>query len=163
MFKNGIILIRKTFWRKEVRKMRRERGFTLIELMVVIVIIAILAAVALPNFMGATERARESAVRSAVKTIQTALEMYATDNQGYYPGDIYSLTTGNYLPGGKFPNNPATNSPYTFTVTSNGSASEGAYRITYSVATDHSAYTLTGYGKDGQKIIIQVSSAGTLR
>ncbi|MCX7721278.1 MAG: type II secretion system GspH family protein [Dictyoglomus thermophilum] len=142
--------------------MRRERGFTLIELMVVIVIIAILAAVALPNFMGATERARESAVRSAVKTIQTALEMYATDNQGYYPDSIYTLkTSGNYLPGGAFPKNPATNEEYNF---SGGNASsEDAYKITYSVSTDHSAYTITGYGKDNQKIIIQVSSAGTLR
>lgn len=142
--------------------MRRERGFTLIELMVVIVIIAILAAVALPNFMGATERARESAVRSAVKTIQTALEMYATDNQGYYPDYIYTLKNGNYLPGGKFPNNPAKNQEYGFSASSNDSG-EDPYKITYSVSTDNSAYTITGYGKDNLKIIIQVSSAGTLR
>lgn len=142
--------------------MRKERGFTLIELMVVIVIIAILAAVALPNFMGATERARESAVRSAVKTIQTALEMYATDNNGYYPTYIYSLTQGNYLPGGRFPNNPATNAPYNFTSNSNDSG-ESAYKIVYSVSADNTSYTITGYGKDNTKVIISVSSAGTLR
>lgn len=136
----------------------REKGFTLIELMVVIVIIAILAAVALPNFMGATERARESAVRSAVKTIQTSIEMFATDNQGYYPATITALLTGNYLPGGNFPKNPATNQPYNF---SGNASTENAYRITYSVATDNSAYTLTGYGKNNAKIVIQVSSAGT--
>lgn len=141
--------------------MRKERGFTLIELMVVIVIIAILAAVALPNFMGATERARESAVRSAVKTIQTALEMYATDNNGYYPTNIYSLTQGNYLPGGKFPNNPATNEPYNFT--SSNISSESAYKIVYSVSSDNTSYTITGYGKDNLKVIISVSSAGTLK
>jgi len=141
--------------------MRKERGFTLIELMVVIVIIAILAAVALPNFMGATERARESAVRSAVKTIQTALEMYATDNNGYYPTLIYSLTQGNYLPGGKFPNNPATNAPYNFA--SGNESSESAYKIVYSVSADNTSYTITGYGKDNQKVVISVSSAGTLK
>ncbi|ACK42159.1 MULTISPECIES: type II secretion system protein [Dictyoglomus] len=142
--------------------MRREKGFTLIELMVVIVIIAILAAVALPNFMGATERARESAVRSAVKTLQTALEMYATDNQGYYPDYIYTLKNGNYLPGGKFPNNPATNAEYGFTANNNDSG-ESAYKIVYTVSTDHASYTITGYGKDNQKVVIQVSSAGTLK
>lgn len=142
--------------------MRRERGFTLIELMVVIVIIAILAAVALPNFMGATERARESAVRSAVKTLQTALEMYATDNQGYYPDFIYTLKNGNYLPGGKFPNNPATNKEYAFKDDSNDS-NEPAYKIVYTVSTDRAAYTITGYGKDNTKVVIQVSSAGTLK
>ncbi|MFN3699747.1 MAG: type II secretion system protein, partial [Dictyoglomus sp.] len=140
--------------------MRREKGFTLIELMVVIVIIAILAAVALPNFMGATERARESAVRSAIKTIQTALEMYATDNQGYYPSNITDLQSGNYLPGGKFPNNPSTNQSYSF---NNNQSTEDAYRIVYTVAQDNTAYTLTGYKKDNQTILIQVSSAGTLK
>ncbi|MCX7845267.1 MAG: type II secretion system GspH family protein [Dictyoglomaceae bacterium] len=140
----------------------REKGFTLIELMVVIVIIAILAAVALPNFMGATEKARESAVRSAVKTIQTSLEMYATDNQGYYPTatQFTSTTFKGYLPGREFPKNPSTNQPYTFgTATGTAESTENAYKIRYE--SDGTTYTITGFAKDNIKTVIQVSSQGT--
>ncbi|MCS7201187.1 MAG: type II secretion system GspH family protein [Dictyoglomus sp.] len=141
----------------------REKGFTLIELMVVIVIIAILAAVALPNFMGATEKARESAVRSAVKTIQTSLEMYATDNQGYYPTATQFTSTAfkSYLPGREFPKNPSTNQPYAFGNPSGNSvlSNENAYRIRYD--SDGTTYTITGFAKDNTKTVIQVSSQGT--
>lgn len=64
---------------------RNQSGFTLIELLVVIVIIGILAAIALPNFIKARNKAREAEVKANVHSIQLALERYATDNGGVYP------------------------------------------------------------------------------
>jgi type IV pilus assembly protein PilA len=66
-------------------KSRNEFGFTLIELLVVIVIIGILAAIALPNFIKARNKAREAEVKSNVHAIQIALERYAVDSGGVYP------------------------------------------------------------------------------
>ncbi len=59
------------------------RGFTLIELLVVITIIGILAAIALPNYIRAKEKAKEVEVKANLHTIQIALERYATDNNEY--------------------------------------------------------------------------------
>jgi len=64
---------------------KTEKGFTLIELLVVIVIIGILAAIALPNFIKARNKAREAEVKSNVHAIQIALERYAVDSGGVYP------------------------------------------------------------------------------
>lgn len=66
-----------------------EKGFTLIELLVVITIIGILAAIALPNYIKAKDKAREAEVKSNVHTIQIALERYATDHSGQYPKMIW--------------------------------------------------------------------------
>ena len=66
-------------------KNRNEHGFTLIELLVVIVIIGILAAIALPNFIKARNKAREAEVKSNIHAIQIALERYAVDSGGIYP------------------------------------------------------------------------------
>jgi len=55
------------------------KGFTLIELMIVIAIIIILAAIAIPNYLRMTERAKVSAIESDLKAIGTALETYNTD------------------------------------------------------------------------------------
>ena len=60
-----------------------EKGFTLIELLVVILIIGILAAIALPAFLNQREKAQDSEAKSAVRTAQTAMETYYTDNQKY--------------------------------------------------------------------------------
>lgn len=78
--------------------MRRRKGFTLIELMIVIAIIAILAAILVPNFLRARNQGNVTACKSNLKNMGTALEMYSTDNSGSYPGALATLTTnGTYL------------------------------------------------------------------
>jgi prepilin-type N-terminal cleavage/methylation domain-containing protein len=64
-----------------------KKGFTLIELLVVILIIGILLALIIPNFVLFQERARRSSVKNNMHVIQTSLEAYATDHNGNYPGE----------------------------------------------------------------------------
>ena len=67
-------------------KMRsRRRAFTLIELLIVVTIIAILAAIALPNFLQAQIRAKVSRAKADLRTITTGLEMYRVDYNNYPP------------------------------------------------------------------------------
>lgn len=65
-----------------------DRGFTLIELLVVISIIGLLSSVVLASLSTARASARDSERIAAVKQIQNALELYAIDNGGRYPGDL---------------------------------------------------------------------------
>lgn len=63
--------------------MRKLRGFTLIELLIVVAIIAILAAIAIPNFLEAQVRAKVSRVRSDLRSISAAVEAYCIDTNQY--------------------------------------------------------------------------------
>ena len=74
--------------------MKRNHAFSLIELLVVILIIGILLAVVVPNFVLVVERARRSAVMSNMHMIQTALEAYAIDHCGNYPNEDVSWEPG---------------------------------------------------------------------
>jgi len=74
--------------------MKQRKGFTLIELMIVVAIIIILAAVAIPNYLNMTTRAKKSRVASDFDTIATALEAYNTD-WGHYPEAETAITFGN--------------------------------------------------------------------
>ena len=64
-------------------KRRFSQGFTLIELMVVVIIIGVLAAVILPNVIGRDDDARAAVAKTDVNNIMQALKLYKLDNQGY--------------------------------------------------------------------------------
>ena len=61
-----------------------ESGFTLVELLVVMLIIGLLAAIAIPAFFNQREKAKDSSAKEMARTSETAMETYATDNNGVY-------------------------------------------------------------------------------
>jgi len=64
---------------------RKEKGFTLIELMIVVAIIGILAALALPKFAQLVEKSREAATKGNMNAVRSAISIYYGDNEGIYP------------------------------------------------------------------------------
>src|SRR2546423_14286932 len=74
------------------RRANDQRGFTLVEILVVILIIGILAAIAIPAFLNQRNKAYDSAAKSNVRTAATAEETYATDNNGAYAAETLSAS-----------------------------------------------------------------------
>ena len=93
----------------------KRKAFTLLELMLVVAIIGILAAIAIPKFAALIDKSREGYTKGALATMRTAISVYYSDNEGVYPADDLSslLVNGKYLneiPVVKIPLTPHRNS-----------------------------------------------------
>jgi type II secretion system protein G len=74
------------------RCLRPDDGFTLIELLIVVIVIAILASIAVPNFLNAQTRAKVSRAEADLQSINLALEVYRVDRNKYPPTPMESLS-----------------------------------------------------------------------
>lgn len=66
---------------------KRNRGFTLIELMIVVAIIGILAAIAIPKFADLISKSKEGATKGGLSAVRSSLQVYYGDNEGIFPLD----------------------------------------------------------------------------
>lgn len=108
--------------------MRGKKGFTVIELLIVIAVIAILVGIALPRFRGMQEEGKIAQAKGELRTLQTAVESYYIHNSNAYPAALSSLTsaTPNII-GAALPADP-------FNGSSNyGYATDGASPVEYYV------------------------------
>ena len=134
-------------------KNRQDKGFTLIELLVVVIIIGILAAIALPNFVQTQDKAKEASVKSNMRTTQVSAESYAVDKSGVYPDKVATFDT--YFPGGSTAKivDPFANSA---NAVEDGVASKAGF-VGY--VTGSGGYSIYGRGKS---VLLKNASGATL-
>jgi prepilin-type N-terminal cleavage/methylation domain-containing protein len=125
-------------------------GFTLIELMIVVVIIGIISAIAVPNFLAMQDRAREAGVKSILHTVQTCFEDFAAQSDALYPTAAADMTPQgqtltDLMPGGVLPPNPFDGLPTPFAWGAAAAAQKGACAATTATT---SQYVLQGRGND---------------
>lgn len=132
------------------------KGFTLIEILVVIGIIGLLMVFLVPNLLGARDRAKDAAVKAVMHSTQLAVESYQMENGVYPLGKnipMASLCKDYLMPGGyiaSIPKNPYTNKEY--------SDSDSSGKIVYSYDDNSGTYTLTGYKRNGLAKTLEITN-----
>lgn len=91
--------------------MKNARGFTLIELMVVMAIVALLASIAAPRYFRSLQKSKETALLQSLTTMRDAIDQYAAD-KGRYPDSLQELADARYIRG--IPEDPLTGSRQTW-------------------------------------------------
>lgn len=122
-------------------------GFTLVELMVVVVIIGIIAALAIPNFVKILDKSREATVKSNMHTVQFVVELYKVDNPPKYPNNATTIFNTGNLP-------PRLGNPFNSSnpVLQDKSDDDIEGVVEYDTENPFNTYTITGIGRNEQPL-----------
>jgi type IV pilus assembly protein PilA len=139
------------------RRAEEEKGFTLIELLVVILIIGILAAIAIPSFLNQKGKANDASAKELVRTAATAMETYATQNNGSYAsasptvlnGIEGSIATSSATANGGAWVSAATGTSNTYTVVATAPSTNDQFTITNGPTGSARSCSPTGSGCTG--------------
>jgi len=127
-----------------------KKGFTLIELMIVVAIIGILAAIAIPKFADLINKSKEGATKGALSSVRGALQIYYGDNEGVFPSDSLAILTSggkyiNSIPLAKVPANGAAGSGHADSsavaaIANAAAVADGAGWAYHNIAADSSVF-----------------------
>jgi type IV pilus assembly protein PilA len=140
--------------------MKRDSGFTLIEMMIVVVVIGILAAVAIPNFVNMTARAHEAGTKANMHTFQLAAEDFAVLNDGRYADLAQEVIP--LVPGGdpnfrnSFSGSTGTGNAWEDRGSMDADASTTSGITSYADSL-RATYNVKGYGRDTPILIVLTS------
>ncbi len=136
--------------------MKNKKGFTLIEILIVIGIIGLLAVFLMPSFVGVQDKAKDAAVKKNAEKVQLSVESYNLENETHPIATNISLKTlfDDYLSTGGYmttiPKNPYTGKAY--------EDADSAGKIVYNFDSTTNTYTIKGYKRNGSTKIIELTN-----